>query len=208
MNFKFKIVTRSLLALSTGVSLSFVILTPARAAEPSASPVPVASPAATSAASVAIPTATTASPSGVPVVSPSPSVAATLSASDKKKLLAEYARAQANQEKALQHTSRSELKQLQAAQGQRSRSWRESERKKRKDYFESHTSGPDRRTFVQDYLKRKKELDDAQKGDYEDAKKKWATKLEDLRKKQKDQALEFKSKVDQGQRPDSGLWPN
>ncbi|MBS1958924.1 MAG: hypothetical protein JST80_05580 [Bdellovibrionales bacterium] len=209
MNFQFKIFTRSLLALSTVVSLSFT----ASAAEPA--DVSTAAPSAASAASPVVsvaptnsvapgtPVVATVSPAERPNASPGP-----MTASGKKKLLSEFAKAQSNQEKAAIHTSRSELKELQAAQSQRSRSWRETERKKRKDFFESHASGPDRRAFVQDYLKRKKELDAAQKGDLEDFKKKWAMKLDELRKKQKERAAEFKSKVDQGQAPDASLWPN
>lgn len=122
--------------------------------------------------------------------------------------MSEFSKAQSNQERAMIHTSKSELKELSAAQSQRARAWRENERKQRKAFFDAHTAGPERREYVQNYLKRKKELDDAQKGDYEDAKKRWAEKIDAMKKRQKEQAAAFKASVEQGVRPGSDMWPN
>ena len=120
---------------------------------------------------------------------------------EKKKLLAEYKKSLLNEQKAMAHQEKASLKELQAAQSAKSKSWRDQERKARRKFFEQHTSGPERRQYVQDYLARKKAFDQSQKDELSTSKQGWASKLEDLKKDQKSKEDQFKSLLDQNKRP-------
>lgn len=161
------------------------------------------------------------SPSAAPATSPvgdpkstTPSVEGTAAATypltekDKKTLLSEYNRAQANEEKALRHLQRSQMKELTAAQSQRVRTWHEEQKNARRDFFDKHLSGPERREYVQGYIQRKKDFDQSVKVEYDTARKSWAEKVEQLKTRQKEQRKKFKASLDQGKRPDATLWPS
>ena len=57
-------------------------------------------------------------------------------------------------------------------QNERRKDWREKEKKARRDFFEAHTSGPDRRHYVQDFVMRKKEFDATEKKEWVEFKQK------------------------------------
>lgn len=160
---------------------------------------------AAAAGTIASPSLTTGQ--GTTVSVPGTETAQFLSAQEKKTLMSEYNRAQSNEEKALRHVSRSQMRELTAAQGARSRTWNEQEKRARRDFFAAHTSGPERRKYVQDYIQRKKEFDRSIKAEYDTARKDWASKLEQMKARQKDQRKKFKAALDQGRRPSMDLWP-
>jgi hypothetical protein len=165
----------------------------------------------------------TATVTATPTVSASPSVAASATAAsaqtpapapvaippaEKKKLLAEFKKAQSSEEQAFFHTKRSQDRELSAAQNQRKKQWFENEKRQRHEFFKSHMNGPERRKYVQDYIQNKKAFERSIKDETANSKKMWAERLDRLKVKQKQQAAMFKAKLDQGERPDASLWPN
>jgi hypothetical protein len=206
-------------ASALGMVLSLVLSTsPARAAGSSApasgaittpSVTPSVVPSGTPARTAGGTTASSAPASGTIVsVEGTESAQLPVTAPEKKTLLSEYNRAQSNEEKALRHVSKSQMRELTAAQSQRNRTWHEQEKRARRDFFAAHTSGPERRKYVQDYIQRKKDFDLLMKNEYEAARKDSATKLDQLLTRQKDQRKKFKAALDQGQRPSADLWPH
>ncbi len=132
-------------------------------------------------------------------------VSTPLSQGDKKILWAQFQKALDNDERALAHRERAELKQLAFVQNARKKSWREQEKKARAQYFESH-SGPERREYVLNYISRKKALDQALQDETNRTKKSWADQAEAMKRNRKDRELRFKAALSQNQRPDDSLW--
>ena len=130
-----------------------------------------------------------------------------ISPEQKTKLLSEFKKALNNEEKSVQHQDRSEMKEFNAAQSLKIKNWREHERSVRKSFFESHQSGPDRRKFVQDYIKRKEQFDLANKNDQIASKKASKEKLENLKKQQAERLIQFQKQLEENHTPDVSLWP-
>ena len=125
---------------------------------------------------------------------------------EKKKLLSDLKKTFLAEEKALQREDRSGTKAFTAAQSSKLKSWHEQEKQARRAFFEKHQSGPERRQYVQDYLKRKTDFDQAQKEELAAAKKASKEKAEHLKENQRLRELQFKAQLDQNIRPDSNLW--
>src|SRR5262245_31754182 len=73
-----------------------------------------------------------------------------------KKLLKEFQKAQKTQLKAADHRQDLELKELKNSQKARIREWETKEKELRHAFFKEHSKGPDRRTYIQDFLTRRK----------------------------------------------------
>lgn len=144
-------------------------------------------------------------PSGAPASVDS--TASQLSVAEKKNLLSEFKKARSNAEKAMKHQEQSQVKELQAAQSMQSKQWREREKKIRRDFFDAHLSGPERRQFVQEYLDKKSKYDQSLKDALIAKKKEWAEKNDAFKKQSSEQEIEFKKKVEDGIRPAAELWP-
>ncbi len=142
-----------------------------------------------------------------PVASATPLALAPITPDEKKKLPLEFKRAQSSEERAFDHQERASIKELHAAQSAALKSWRSEERKTRRKYFDEHSSGPERRQFVQGYLSRKKAFDQAQKDDLASAKRNWKSKREELKQTQKERDTQFKAAIEQNLRPAANLWP-
>ena len=142
-----------------------------------------------------------------PLVTSTPLALAPLTPDDKKKLPIEFKRAQNDEDRAMEHQEKSSTRELNAAQSAALKSWRYEEKKVRRQYFEQHLSGPERRHYVQGYLERKKAFDQAQKDDLITAKRNWKTKREDLKRSQKESDFQFKAAIQQNLKPEASLWP-
>jgi hypothetical protein len=96
----------------------------------------------------------------VQMPSPSPAVPAMLIGdSDKTRVLKSLKERIQREERDLEVNEKNTRKDLVKAQSDRRREWRDKERKARRAYFEAHGSGPERRAYVQDFVKRKKDFD-------------------------------------------------
>ena len=100
------------------------------------------------------------------------------------------------------------MRELYTAQNQKQKKWREEQKRLRRQFFEQHMSGPERREYVQTYLKKKEEFENSLKSDVVTAKKNWADKQQNLKKSQKEMEDKFNQTISQGQRPTPDLWPS
>ncbi len=126
---------------------------------------------------------------------------------EKKKLVIDFNRAQLSETRSFSKQEKAELKALTSDQASRKKAWSESEKKSRRVFFEQHMSGPERRSYIQDYLKRKKAYELMLKNELEVTKSSWKEKATYLKKLQKERESQFKAKLELNQRPDASLWP-
>lgn len=152
-------------------------------------------------------TSSSASTVAAPVAAPVATPIAPLTDSDKRSLQVEFKRALSNERSALQHQERSALRELRVAQNQKQRQWREEQKTARRKYFDEHMSGPERREYVQTYLKKKQDFENSQKAVYSEAKKAWTSKIQEMKQSQKGAEEKFNQALSQGQRPSADLWP-
>lgn len=145
------------------------------------------------------------SPSASPVATSTPVV--TMSDLDKKKLRIEFQKALSNQRSALTHQEKSAMKELYSSQNMKQKKWREEQKKARQLYFEQHMSGPERREYVQKYLKLKEQFDASIKSEISGVKKSWTEKVSNLKTVQKDLESKFNEEISKGSRPGPDFWP-
>jgi hypothetical protein len=130
-----------------------------------------------------------------------------MTAKEKKKTLSDFKKALVEEEGALTKKERVEMKAFSAEQAAAKKNWLLEEKAARRKFFEQHMSGPARREYIQDYLKRKTVFDQGQKSALTAAKASWKEKRDYLKKFQKERSDQFKASVDQDIRPNSSLWP-
>lgn len=122
-------------------------------------------------------------------------------------LLHQFISAQKSEVKALDHRRRFELKELKAAQDSKLLAFEKNEKEARHAFFEKHTKGSERRTYVQDFLKRR----EAFKAELlEERTKKLSEFDSSLKEIKEDQAVKFKAfrdLVQKGETPPKDLWP-
>jgi Skp family chaperone for outer membrane proteins len=126
---------------------------------------------------------------------------------EKKRLTADFKKAQANEEKALAKKEKTEMKALTTDQNARRKAWTAQEKKDRHAFFAQHMSGAERREYIQAYLKRKNDFDQSLKNETNTAKQSWKEKHDYLKKLQSERDTQFKANMDQNKRPDASLWP-
>jgi len=134
-------------------------------------------------------------------------VASSMTANEKQKLSVDFQKALVKERKALSKQERSDLKSLANDQSARRKAWRLSEKRARRKYFNEHLSGPDRRQYVQDYLKRKTAFEKSLKDEAEAARKSWKEKEDYLKLFQKERQDQFRASLEQGRSPSPDLWP-
>jgi len=134
-------------------------------------------------------------------------VASSMTASEKQKLSVDFQKALVKERKALSKQERSDLKSLASDQSARRKTWRLSEKRARRKYFNAHLSGPERRQYVQDYLKRKTAFEKSLKAEADAARKSWSEKENYLKLFQKERQEQFRASLEKGQSPSPDLWP-
>lgn len=94
----------------------------------------------------------------------------------------------------LSKDERSAWKALKIKQSNDLKAWRVQERSQRRTFFDLHLSGPERRTYVQEYLVRKKAFEDKQQKEIQELRSLYIDKIKVLKQQYKDQELLFKKK--------------
>ena len=127
--------------------------------------------------------------------------------SEKKKLAKDFKSALSEELNVFDRQEKQSTKTLALNQSLHAKAWREQERKARRIYFTEHTSGPERRQYVQDYQKRLKQFDQSLKDEAVSEKNSWKQKRELLKASQKNRDSQFKAALDQNKHPQDSLWP-
>ena len=139
--------------------------------------------------------------------SPTPSPVATLAPAAGKTMLREFQRAQGNELKAADHQAKSATKELKASQAARQKEWERTEKEARHKFFAEHAAGAERRTYIHDFLDRRKSFlqllsdEAAQRAHERDV------HLQSLKEDQASRLKEFQAALDAGHKPEDRLWP-
>ncbi len=151
----------------------------------------------------------------VEAVSPSPSVvpplvlvtpAPPLSPDEQKKLRVEFKAALRQEELAFDHQEKSALKEFSVAQAAKLKEWRSREKKERHQFFDTHSTGPEQRKYVLDFVGRKKEFDLQLGESLKSEKRSWKEKRDALKVSQRNRQTKFEEALNQSQRPSADLW--
>ena len=126
---------------------------------------------------------------------------------DPKVLIKEFQKAQKSEIKALEHRYEFELKELKASQSTRMKEWKDREEKARHLFFEQHGNGPERRLYIQDFMRRRDELNQANKEEIARRLKEQSERVEAVRSDQLLKLTGFKSTIEKGFQPSANLWP-
>ena len=126
---------------------------------------------------------------------------------EREKLLVQMQRAQKAESKSIERRYRKALRDLVGNQEREYKEWVDFERKSRRDFFEQHLKGPERRDYIQGYFERKKQMEEGQKTERD------LKRLEITRQRQ--QALDqldrnsaiYKEKLLRGETPPVDLLP-
>ena len=152
-------------------------------------------------------TATTVGPNGTPIsLDASQKMEYPLKPEEKKPLLTSFRKTLSDQEKSLDREQKTSLKEFTTAQSQQLKEWRNQEKKAREAFFDQHLSGPDRRSYVQGYITRKKDFDQKQKEDLTAFKQAQKEKHETFKTNEKSRQTQFQSALDHNMRPSETLW--
>ncbi len=147
-----------------------------------------------------------------PLVQASPAVQATsspapLSPEEVLSLRREFGRAQVTEFAALKHQQSLEIRELQASQAARRRTFETTEREARRRYFDSNREGPKRREYVHQLMERRRGLAGILSDEMSRRKKEHASAREALQFDQSQKRKEFLESLSRGVRPAQDLWP-
>ncbi len=137
-----------------------------------------------------------------------PTVSATVTPAEAKTLLRQFTKAQDNEVAALKHRQKAELKEMKAAHKAQLSEWESKEREARHKFFADHKSGPERRTYVQDFTRRREILLKIQSDDEDRRSKDQSVRLDALKSDQAQRLKDFQADLSRGERPPAQLWPN
>lgn len=107
-----------------------------------------------------------------------------------------------DEEKAFDADEKGRRKALVRQQADRRRDWREKERRARRAFFESHMSGPERRHYVQDFVRRRKEFDQQEKNEWIEWNRKQRESRKELRISQQERTRKVNESLNRNQRPE------
>lgn len=146
-------------------------------------------------------------PSGSPQVSPSPTEPP-LSAAEAKVLLSEFSKALSTQLEALRHRQVLERQELREEQKARQSKWDQDERDARHKFFATHPKGPDRRTYIGNYLARRKIFQQILSDEKAQHQREQQAAFNAMVQDQGLRLKEFKADLARQQRPPASLWPS
>lgn len=129
------------------------------------------------------------------------SPAAPLSTMERDQILSRLKDRISLEDRQFEAEGKSRKKELVRSQNDRRKTWRDSERKLRRAFFESHSSGPDRRKYVQDFVRRKVEYDRNEKNEWVEFHQRQKEERESLRKKHAELDRQVKDGLGRNERP-------
>jgi len=125
-----------------------------------------------------------------------------ISREEKAKIYADFKRKLAEEEKQFENQEKNKRRDLVRMQNDRRREWEANEKRSRRAYFEKHTSGPERRAYVQDFVKRKKEFDANEKREWSDFKRKQKEERKVFRISEQERTQKVNAALEQNIRPE------
>jgi hypothetical protein len=138
---------------------------------------------------------------GAPSVAPSPSPVS-ISREEKAKIYFDFKKKLSEEERIFEKDEKSKRRELIRMQNDRRKQWRESERKARRLFFETHQSGPDRRQYVQGFVKRKKAFDADEKHEWVEFNRKQSEDRKTFRISRQERTRRVSEALERNERPE------
>lgn len=88
---------------------------------------------------------------------------AQVSLPEREKLLVQMQKLQRAENRLIERRYRKALRDLNISQEKEYKDWVQFERKARRDFFDAHLKGPERREYIQGYFERKKQMEEGQR---------------------------------------------
>lgn len=129
-----------------------------------------------------------------------------ISPDEQKKVLKDFNRALQETKKKWDQTEKADWKKFKTDQKHNRDQWRKKERTERRTYFDAHLSGPDRRTYVQAYIQRKKEFEIQEQEALKSFRQNWIQRQSSAKKQFKSEESRLKQALATGQKLESGQW--
>ncbi len=146
-----------------------------------------------------------------PLVSPlpngSPQPNRSLTQAERAMLISELQRAQRSEYRSIEHRFKLEIKEMLASQKARFREWNETEKIARRKFFSENEKGPERRTYIQDFQKRRNDFIQLMADEKARRTAEQGARLESLRLDHSSKLKEFREFISRGERPPQSLWP-
>jgi hypothetical protein len=129
-----------------------------------------------------------------------------ISPDEQKKVMKDFNRVLQETKKKWDQTEKADWKKFKTEQKQSRDQWRKKERTERRMYFDAHLSGPERRTYVQAYIQRKKEFEIQEQEALKKFRQQWIQRQSSAKKLFKSEELRLKQSLPVGQKLESGQW--
>ncbi len=108
--------------------------------------------------------------------------------------------------KAVENRHKIELKELKISQESHEKEWKKNEDKARHQFFKTHTHGPERRSYIQDFIVRRENLKNLLIQEKNKKKEDQSAQLVNVREKQVLRLKAFQDALEKGMALDSSLW--
>lgn len=122
-------------------------------------------------------------------------------------MVSKFQKAQRAELRNLDKKDKLEQKSLKTTQKARLRKWEEDEKKARYEYFETHVKGPDRRSYIQEFLQRREKLLQEMKEEKAKLTQTQEVRRKQLKMEQAENFEKFQKSIDSGETPSQELWP-
>lgn len=122
--------------------------------------------------------------------------------------LKEFLKAQRAELKALERKQKADLKSMKAAQKLALQDWERKEKETRHTYFADHPNGPERRDYIQSFLKRRDQMRVRMAEDITRAVQKNEQNLIDLKSEHSVKLEKVEKAIRGGGTPEKSLWPS
>lgn len=122
-------------------------------------------------------------------------------------VLSKFQKAQRTELRNLDKKDKLEMKNLKSSQKLRLKKWEGDEKKARYEYFEAHVKGPDRRSYIQDFLQRREKLLQEMKEERSKLIRSQEVRRNELKMEQAENFEKFQKSLDSGETPSADLWP-
>jgi hypothetical protein len=147
-------------------------------------------------------------PSPTPSITTSATPERAMTQAERALLLSEFTRHQRMELQALRHQQSRNSEELRASQKARQREWEENEKVARRKFFAENPKGPDRRAYILDFNKRRKDLQTLMKQEKTARDAEHDARLGSMKADQQVKLKEFKEFLSRGERPPESLWPS
>ncbi len=142
-----------------------------------------------------------------PNPSPSPAAEKKLSPAESRNQLREFTAAQSAALRRLKRQKRTELQTLRRSHKLEYKEWKLKEQSERKKFFEAHIQGPERRAYIEEFMRRRESFLQSQSQKLSQLEQSQGTEQKKAVEDQAEKRRKFQEAIRKGEKPPQELWP-